>query len=111
MHLLAQEEYGLRCLLELTRHEGKPRTIHQIAEAEGLSPDYAAKLLRELRRGGLVARSARGMRSRHSAAPSSRATSANATRGAHRAAYAAAIARCAPSGARPTLRCAACSRV
>ena len=55
MQLLAQEEYGLRCLLELARHEAEPRTIHQIAEAEGLSPDYAAKLLRELRRGGLVA--------------------------------------------------------
>ncbi len=55
MQLLAQEEYGLRCLLELARHAARPRTIHQIAEAEGLSPDYAAKLLRELRRGGLVA--------------------------------------------------------
>jgi Rrf2 family protein len=54
MQLLAQEEYGLRCLLELARHDAKPRTIQQIAEAEGLSPDYAAKLLRELRRGGLV---------------------------------------------------------
>ena len=56
MQLLAQEEYGLRCLLELSRHpEDQPRTIHEIAEAEGLSADYAAKLLRELRRGGLVA--------------------------------------------------------
>ena len=55
MQLLAQEEYGLRCLLELARHHAQPRTIQQIAEAEGLSPDYAAKLLRELRRGGLVA--------------------------------------------------------
>ena len=55
MQLLAQEEYGLRCLLELSRHPGdRPRTIHEIAEAEGLSADYAAKLLRELRRGGLV---------------------------------------------------------
>ena len=54
MQLLAQEEYGLRCLLELARHDTKPRTIQQIASAEGLSPDYAAKLLRELRRGGLV---------------------------------------------------------
>jgi len=54
MQLLAQEEYGLRCLLELARHDARPRTIHQIAAAEGLSPDYAAKLLRELRRGGLV---------------------------------------------------------
>ena len=54
MQLLAQEEYGLRCLLELARHDAQPRTIQQIADAEGLSPDYAAKLLRELRRGGLV---------------------------------------------------------
>jgi Rrf2 family protein len=56
VHLLAQEEYGLRCLLELSRHDGeRPLTIHEIAAAEGLSTDYAAKLLRELRRGGLVA--------------------------------------------------------
>lgn len=56
MQLLAQEEYGLRCLLELARQpEGGPLTIQAIARAEGLSSDYAAKLLRELRRGGLVA--------------------------------------------------------
>jgi Rrf2 family transcriptional regulator, iron-sulfur cluster assembly transcription factor len=55
MQLLAQEEYGLRCLLELARHGAIARTIHEVAAAEGLSPDYAAKLLRELRRGGLVA--------------------------------------------------------
>lgn len=55
MHLLAQEEYGLRCLLELSRHDReRPLTIQEIASAEGLSTDYAAKLLRELRRGGLV---------------------------------------------------------
>lgn len=55
MHLLAQEEYGLRCLSRLSRHAGSgPLTIHEIAESEGLSADYAAKLLRELRRGGLV---------------------------------------------------------
>jgi Rrf2 family protein len=54
MQLLAQEEYGLRCLLELARHGEIARTIHEVAAAEGLSPDYAAKLLRELRRGGLV---------------------------------------------------------
>jgi Rrf2 family protein len=55
MQLLAQEEYGLRCLLALSRHDGDgPLTIHEIAGAEGLSADYAAKLLRALRRGGLV---------------------------------------------------------
>ena len=56
MQLLAQEEYGLRCLVELARHgRPEPLTIQEIARAEGLSTDYAAKLLRELRRGGLVA--------------------------------------------------------
>jgi Rrf2 family cysteine metabolism transcriptional repressor len=55
VQLLAQEEYGLRCLLALCRHTGPgPLSIHEIAACEGLSPDYTAKLLRELRRGGLV---------------------------------------------------------
>jgi len=55
MHLFAQEEYGLRCLLRVARHEGpKLPTIPGIAAAEGLSPDYTAKLMRVLRQGGLV---------------------------------------------------------
>ncbi len=55
MHLLAQEEYGLRCLVQVARHPGPaPVTISEIARAEGLSPEYAAKLMRPLRNGGLV---------------------------------------------------------
>ena len=55
MHLTSQEEYGLRCLVQLARHEGEePMRIHDIAEAEGLSPEYVAKLMRILRNGGLV---------------------------------------------------------
>ena len=55
MHLLAQEEYGLRCLVQLARHRGSsPLTIPEIAAAEGLSPEYTAKLMRALRQGGLV---------------------------------------------------------
>jgi Rrf2 family protein len=55
MHLLAQEEYGLRCLIQVARHDGpEPLTIPEIARAEGLSPEYTAKLLRALRRGELV---------------------------------------------------------
>jgi Rrf2 family protein len=56
MHLSAQEEYGLRCLLQVARKvEGsEPIGIAEIAAAEGLSPEYAAKLLRSLRQGGLV---------------------------------------------------------
>jgi Rrf2 family protein len=55
MHLLAQEEYGLRCLVQLARHRASsPLTIPEIAAAEGLSPEYTAKLMRALRQGGLV---------------------------------------------------------
>jgi Rrf2 family protein len=55
MHLLAQEEYGLRCLVQLARHPGPdPLTIPEISAAEGLSPEYTAKLMRALRKGGLV---------------------------------------------------------
>jgi Rrf2 family protein len=55
MQLLAQEEYGLRCLLQVARHRGSsPLTIPEIAEREGLSPEYAAKLMRALRQTELV---------------------------------------------------------
>ena len=55
MQLLASEEYGLRCLIQVSRcTSGAPVSISQIADAEGLSPEYTAKLLRELRLGGLV---------------------------------------------------------
>lgn len=55
MQLLASEEYGLRCLLQVARApDASPVAISQIAEAEGLSPQYTAKLMRELRLGGLV---------------------------------------------------------
>jgi len=55
MHLSAQEEYGLRCLARLARHEGsEPVRIQEIADAEGLSPEYVAKLMRILRNGGIV---------------------------------------------------------
>ncbi|MEE9280433.1 MAG: Rrf2 family transcriptional regulator [Myxococcota bacterium] len=55
MRILAQEEYGLRCILQLARHRGPaPLTIAAIAEAEGLSREYAGKLMQVLRRAGLV---------------------------------------------------------
>jgi len=54
MQLLASEEYGLRCLLQVARGDGPPVSISQIAAAEGLSPEYTAKLMRELRLGALV---------------------------------------------------------
>ena len=55
MHLSAQEEYGLRCLVQLARHVGEePMRIQEIARAEGLSSEYVAKLMRILRNGNLV---------------------------------------------------------
>jgi len=55
MQLLASEEYGLRCLLRVACAPGQgPIAISAIARAEGLSPEYTAKLMRELRLGGLV---------------------------------------------------------
>ena len=55
MKLSAQEEYGLRCLLQVAAQPGpEPVQIAGIAAAEGLSPEYVAKLMRVLRQGGLV---------------------------------------------------------
>ena len=55
MHLSAQEEYGLRCLLQVAKREHQgPVQIGEIAQAEGLSPEYTAKLMRVLRQADLV---------------------------------------------------------
>ncbi len=60
MKISSQEEYGIRCLLQLGRHgAGASLTIPEIGRAEGLSNHYVAKLMRILRRGGLV-KSVRG---------------------------------------------------
>ncbi|MBM3265409.1 MAG: Rrf2 family transcriptional regulator [candidate division Zixibacteria bacterium] len=62
MKVTAQEEYGLRCILQLARHYGgEPLGGRMIAEAEGLSVDYVTKLLMILRRGDLV-QSVRGIK-------------------------------------------------
>jgi len=59
MRLTAQEEYGLRCLLQVARETEGALTTPQLAEREGLTPAYVHKLMRLLRRGGLV-KSVRG---------------------------------------------------
>ena len=47
MKLTAQEEYGLRCLLQVARRApadgATVSSIRDVADAEGLSSDYAAK--------------------------------------------------------------------
>lgn len=60
MKLSSQEEYGLRCLMQLARSgEGGSLTIAEMSEREGISAPNVAKIMRILRRAGLV-RSTRG---------------------------------------------------
>jgi len=55
MRFTAQEEYGLRCMVQLARHENNgPLTIQEISRSEKLTTAYVGKLMRILRRGGLV---------------------------------------------------------
>ena len=55
MKVSAQEEYGLRCLLQLAPlGEGEYMTLTQIAEREGISVANAGKLLWILSKAGLV---------------------------------------------------------
>src|ERR1035437_2137459 len=60
MKVSANEEYGLRCLVRIGyAGEGGNLTIPEMSQAEGVSPAYAAKILRVLRKGGFV-KAARG---------------------------------------------------
>ena len=60
MKLSSQEEYGLRCLLQLARAgDTASLTISDMAGREGISSPNVAKIMRILRRAGLV-RSTRG---------------------------------------------------
>lgn len=55
MKISAQEEYGLRCLLQLaTLRENESLTLPQIAEREGISVANAGKLLWLLNKAGFV---------------------------------------------------------
>jgi Rrf2 family protein len=58
MKLTTQEEYGLRCLLELARH-GASLTVGELSRREGISAPNVAKIMHLLRRSGFV-RSTRG---------------------------------------------------
>jgi Rrf2 family protein len=56
MKISAQEEYGLRCLLQLARADaaGESLTLAQIARREGISVANAGKLMWILTKAGLV---------------------------------------------------------
>src|SRR3989442_8975956 len=58
MKVSAQEEYGLRCILQIARHQrsgrANPLTLAEITREEGLTVPHVAKLIRTLRKAGLV---------------------------------------------------------
>src|SRR5258708_22096529 len=55
MKITAQEEYGLRCILQLASvPAGEPLAGGEIARREGLSYPYVEKLLWTLKRAGLT---------------------------------------------------------
>ena len=55
MKISAQEEYGLRCLVQLaTLDEGESLTLPQISEREGISQANAGKLMWLLNKAGFV---------------------------------------------------------
>ena len=58
MKVSAQEEYGLRCILQIARRQrnghASPMTLGEIAREEGLTIPHVAKLIRTLRKAGLV---------------------------------------------------------
>jgi Rrf2 family protein len=54
MKLSTQEEYGLRCLLQLARTDTGSLTIPELSRREGISAPNVAKIMRELRKAGFV---------------------------------------------------------
>ena len=58
MHITTLEEYGIRCALQLARfsadNESQAIRASQIADVEGLSTDYVAKIMQIFRKTGLV---------------------------------------------------------
>lgn len=55
MKISAQDEYGLRILLQIARaHPEEGLSLSQLAELENISQAYAAKLTRSLRMAGLI---------------------------------------------------------
>lgn len=56
MKITAQEEYGLRCLVQVAKQsgDGKLVSLENVASAEHITTDYAAKILMVLRQANLI---------------------------------------------------------
>jgi Rrf2 family protein len=52
--LSTREEYGLRLLLQIARHEAKSLTLADLSRFEGIPQPNVAKLMRTLRKAGFV---------------------------------------------------------
>jgi Rrf2 family protein len=53
-HLTASVEYGLHCLLGLIDAGEAPRSARDLAEFQGISPSFAAKIFAKLEKAGIV---------------------------------------------------------
>jgi Rrf2 family protein len=54
-HLGNSVEYGLHCLIWLTRPLGQPVSSRDLAELQGVSPSFLAKIFQKLEKAGIVA--------------------------------------------------------
>lgn len=54
MRVSAQEEYGLRCLMQVAQAGSEPMTLTEIANREGMTVPHVAKTMGLLRQAGLV---------------------------------------------------------
>lgn len=55
MKLSTKTQYGIRAMLELTMNDsGRPLSIKQIAERQGVPEPYLEQLMRQLKKSGLV---------------------------------------------------------
>lgn len=53
-HLTASVEYGVHCLLWLAGADGKPVSCRDLAELQGISPSFLAKIFAKLEKAGIV---------------------------------------------------------
>jgi len=53
-HLTASVEYGLHCLLGLLDADEQPRSARDLAQFQGISPSFAAKIFSRLEKAGIV---------------------------------------------------------
>jgi Rrf2 family protein len=66
-HITVSVEYGIHCLLWLAGAEGQPMSSRELAELQGVSPTFLAKIFPKLEKAGIV-RASEGVRGGYSLA-------------------------------------------